>query len=84
MTIIVIDPCEDAIVNSENSLILEDLIAPDGVESYESKIYTRPPNSVELAYGDQSNCGKYFFTILTSDEQLFIEDWINIESTPEG
>ena len=84
LTITILDPCEQAIVNSDGSIVLADLIAPNGVESFESKVYSRPVNSVELAHSDFANCGKYFFTILTEDSNIFIEDWIEVISTEEG
>ena len=36
ITVTVVDPCEQAIVNSDESMVFEDLIAPDGVETYQS------------------------------------------------
>ena len=84
LTITVVDPCELAIVNSDGSMVLEDLIAPNGVEIFESKVYNRPVNSVELAHVKFANCGKYFFTLLTSDSELFIEDWLEVTTTEES
>ena len=71
-------------MNSDNSIVLEDLAAPLGQETIESKAYSRPVNSVELANGEFANCGNYFFTLLTSDSELFIEDWLEVTTTEES
>ena len=64
--------------------MLADLIAPNGVDSFESEEYSRPVNSVELAHSEFANCGKYIFTLLTEDSDIFIEDWLEVISTEEG
>ena len=51
ITIQVVNPCSKAIVNSDNELVLADLVAPDGVNSFESELYNKPSNSVELGSG---------------------------------
>ena len=71
-------------MNSDNSIVLEDLTAPLGQETIESKAYSRPVNSVELAHSEFANCGKYFFTLLTEDSDMFIEDWLEVISTEKG
>ena len=47
ITIRVVNPCADATVNSDNSLVLEDFVAPNGVSFFESQVYSEPSNSVE-------------------------------------
>ena len=84
LTITILDPCEQAIVNSDGSIAFEDLIAPNGVETFKSEVYNRPVNSVELANGEFADCGNYFFTILTSNSELFIEDWLEVTTTEES
>ena len=68
-----VDPCLDAIVNHDNALVLQDVVAPDDAEVFESGIYSVPTNSAG------ANCGQMSFTLLNQDLQAFDEDWFQIK-----
>ena len=48
LSIQIIDPCFTAIINSDNELVLENMIAKKGIVSLESEIYNGASNSVDL------------------------------------
>ena len=75
------DPCTEAIVNSDNVLVLSDMVAPDNVSIYESSLYTAPSNSAQLSSGGLSNCGALTYQLLTKDKTVFDEEWFSINLT---
>ena len=86
----VVDPCVNAIVNSDGALQLdEEFIAPQEAEIYESVFYDQPSNSGDLAYiaqdgdlidGVSGYCGPISYKILNSvDQEEFSEDWLEVK-----
>ena len=75
-TVSVIDLCADSIVNSDQSLVLDDMIAPDDQAIYESRTYSAPQNSAHLESDMQVVCGPLSYTLLYAEnDQLFNESW---------
>lgn len=70
-TIQIDNPCRNSIVNSDDSLVLDDMIAPEGIQKLESVVYTGPNNSInqELCKNGCQYCGPLSYRILT--EQKF-------------
>lgn len=66
-TIVIDNPCRDSIVNGDDALVLDDMIAPDGIERLESVVYTGPNNSInqELCQNGCQFCGPLSYRLLT-------------------
>ena len=67
LDVIIFNSCPDSVVNSDNSLVISDFIAPDSVSVYESPLYPAPSNSAELVSEDGIDCGQLSYTLLTKD-----------------
>ena len=82
-TLTIINSCSNAIVNSDDGLVLEDMVAPDNVSTFASPIYSAPSNSVRISSDGLSNCGELSYTLMTKDIEEFNEDWLTFSMIDE-
>lgn len=76
-TIIITDPCNSAVVNSDDGLDLGGFFAPNGVSLANSIVYEGPTNSVGYLEGSNlyTLCGPLTYEIKKSASEPNDKDW---------